>query len=295
MVVPCFDVAGVVMEVGTNCRRIKKGESVYGMAKFLGNRYMGAAAEFVAISERCLAKMPRNVSYLQAATFPMIALTTYQSLSRFSKDGTKILILGGSGGVGSFAIQYCKAKGCYVTTTCGERNVENVTQLGADRVLDYTKENWSQVLQGENFDVIFDCVGGEDNWVNSEKVLKPKGSFVTIVGDDVHSELTVTSALGLATSVIGRKLKSFFNSPQYYYVNVDSTKGSTQLIDIRNMIEGEFIKPVIQEQNVFNVQDIADAIELNKGGHVYGKVAVRVDADAEKNPDQMDLNVYIYE
>jgi len=182
-IVPCFDVAGVVMAIGEKVRRIRVGDSVYGMTKPVGNgkTNCGACAEYVAISERCVAVMPKTTSYLEAASFPLIALTTVQGIGRYVRDGTKILIIGGSSGVGSFAVQYAKAKGCYVSSTCSTKNLEMVSGLGADRVIDYTKENWGDLLAGGEYDVIFDCVGGIENWNSSSRVLKKKETLLLLL------------------------------------------------------------------------------------------------------------------
>jgi len=175
--VPCFDVAGIVTQIGENCRRLKVGDSVYGCAKVTGPRTQGALADFIAISERCLAKIPNNLTYLEAASFPLVGLTTIQGIGKITKDGMKVLILGGSGGVGSFAVQYCRAKGCHVTATAGERNIQFVTDLGADKVVNY-QDNWGEILAGENFDLIFDTVGGNENFGKAEKVIKKKERII---------------------------------------------------------------------------------------------------------------------
>jgi len=180
---------------------------------------------------------------------------------------------------GSFAVQYAKAKGCHVTTTCGERNVELLHQLGADRVINYQKEDWGDVLGGENFDVIFDCVGGVDNWNRAQRVLKGTGHYVTISGD-VQSKMNVGRLVGIAGSWIGRNFMSLFNHPQYSFFNIDATRGHIQLIEVRQLIDGGFIVPVIDHsRGNFNFDNIAEAFEYSMEGRSTGKLVIHIDED----------------
>jgi len=286
-IIPCFDIAGVVIETGIACKRLRVGDAVYGMAKFLGPRYCGGAAEFIAISERCCAKMPRNLTFLEAASIPMVGMTTIQSIGRYAKDNHKILVLGGSGGCGSFAVQYCKAKGCYVVATCGERNMNLLIELGADRVINYAEENWWEVLSGENFDAIFDTVGGAENWENSARVLKKKGAFATISGDK-QDKFSVGNIASLVANYIGRNAKSLVGNPSYSHITTDPTKANTQLIEVRGLIEGNHIKPVIKhENNAFNLENMVDAFNQIIDGHTTGKISIMVDGDANKRFDDL--------
>jgi len=265
--------------------------SVYGMTKPVGNgkTNCGACAEYVAISERCVAVMPKTTSYLEAASFPLIALTTVQGIGRYVRDGTKILIIGGSSGVGSFAVQYAKAKGCYVSSTCSTKNLEMVSGLGADRVIDYTKENWGDLLAGGEYDVIFDCVGGIENWNSSSRVLKKKGNFVTIAGD-VQDQMSVSRLFGIAGSWIGRNVMSLFNNPQYSYFTCNATRAHVQLIEVRQLIDGGFIKPVIDPEGIFTMDKLGDAFEKSMGGRTRGKIVIIIDEEHyQKNPSEMKI------
>jgi len=278
--IPCLDVAGVVVKVGENCRRVNVGMNVYGMAKAFGNTKFGAAAEYMAIPEVCLAMMPRNLDFVGAASLPLVALTTYQCCAHLMLDGTKVLILGGSGGVGSFAIQYAKARGCHVVSTCSERNVLLLEELGCDQIINYQNENWEEVLEGQKFDLIFDCVGGIDNWNNSHRVLRKNGSFVTIAGD-VQTPLSASRILDIGLNLVGRNLKYLFtDSPSYSYTIAKGNKGSTQLLEIRHMVEGGLIKPIVdRETNLFSLENLHEAFEYSMSGKVIGKVVVLVDSE----------------
>jgi len=290
-ITPCFDVAGIVVQVGEKCKRLKVGMNVYGMAKALGNRCCGAAAEYMAISERCLAMMPRNLDYIDAASFPLVALTTYQCCAKVFLDSTKVLILGGSGGVGSFGIQYAKARGCFVAATCSERNVLLLQELGCDQIINYQTENWEEVLNNMEYDVIFDCVGGIDSWKKAPKVLKKNGYYVTIAGD-VQDKLTPARLIDIAANYVGRNIKSLVgDTPKYSYPTCDGSKGSTQLLEIRHLIEGGFIKAVLdRESNVFHLHNLSDAFEYSMSGRVVGKVVVIVDETKEEfnNEEEID-------
>ena len=174
-----MDYSGVVVELGNGCsNRLQVGDAVWGKAN-LTNR--GTFAEYCVLPENCCFKKPQEISHAEAASQGVVAFTGYQALIGTAnlQKGQKVLILAGSGGTGSFGIQLAKnVLGAFVATTCSTRNVEFVTSLGADKVIDYRSENWADVLAGENYDVLYDCVGGETHWQDAHKILKPGGYFV---------------------------------------------------------------------------------------------------------------------
>jgi NADPH:quinone reductase-like Zn-dependent oxidoreductase len=185
--IPLEDISGVVVQVGSNCQRLRVGDKVFGKTK--GG---GAAAEYCAISECLVAQKPYTLSHEEAGSIPLAGLTALQALKKGKiKTGQKVLILGGSGGVGSLAVQIGKAHGAYVAATCSTKNVQWVRDhLGADQVIDYTQQDWVQVLKGQEFDIVFDTVGG--GWNDANMVAKSGSHFVTIVGDTKEqSKLTV--------------------------------------------------------------------------------------------------------
>jgi len=141
------------------------------------------------------------------------------------------------------------------------------------------KEDWGEVLVGENYDVIFDCVGGIENWNRAEKVLKTGGNYVTISGD-VQDKMSVSRLVGIAGSWIGRNFMSLFNSPKYSYFTTDSSKAHVQLIEVRQLIDGGFIVPVIDHsRGKFNFENIADSFEYSMEGRVTGKLVIHIDDD----------------
>jgi len=265
---------------------------VYGMAKgFPGSRICGAAAEYMAISERCLARMPNGLNFGEAASFPLVALTTHQAIGKQSRDGVKVLILGGSGGVGCFAIQYAKARGCFVASTCSERNFDLLRELGCDQIINYQTEDWSVVLKDMDFDLIYDCVGGIEHWENATEIANKKGShYVTITGDAQGEKLSVMKLANIAGSYINRNFWALVkDTPKYNYLTTDPTKGSKQLLEIRNLIEAGFIKPTIdKEQNIFKLSNLDEAFEKSMSGRTVGKLVVIVDDSEEKESDQVE-------
>src|SRR5437868_1897214 len=144
------DVSGKIIEVGPNVKKFKIGDEVY--ASFSTSK-MGAFAEYVSINENDLSLKPKNLSHDEAASIPLVGLTVYQALHEYAKikPGQKVFIQAGSGGIGTFAIQFAKAIGAEVATTTSEKNINWVEQLGADRVINYNKEKYNDILK--NYDV----------------------------------------------------------------------------------------------------------------------------------------------
>jgi NADPH:quinone reductase-like Zn-dependent oxidoreductase len=157
---PCtigFDVSGVVVEKGADVNNFEIGDEVYSRVP---QEQMGTVAEFVVVNSDMVAKKPDNVSFEKAAGLPLVGLTAIQALERVGlKENDRILIHAGSGGVGSFAIQYAKAKGAIVYTTTSTKNVDWVKALGADRVIDYKTEDYKEVAT--NLDIVFDTLGDD--------------------------------------------------------------------------------------------------------------------------------------
>ena len=162
------DVSGIVDEVGKNVKKFKKGDKVYSR---INENHVGTMAEYVVSNVKDTALMPSNLSFDESASIPLVGLTTYQVLVDIAKlsKGEKILIHAGSGGIGTFAIQLAKNLGAHVTTTTSTKNISFVRDLGADKVIDYTSENYLD--EGAVFDVVYDTLGGNYT-LDSFKVLK---------------------------------------------------------------------------------------------------------------------------
>ncbi len=168
------DVSGQVEAVGRNITQFKPGDPVFGTCK-------GAFAEYACAPESTLAMKPENVTFEQAACVPMAAFTALQGLRDKGKlqSGQKVLINGASGGVGTFAVQIGKSFGADVTGVCGTRNVDMVRSIGADRVIDYTREDFTK--SGQRYDLFFDCIGQHSLSV-CRRVLKDEGIYLGAAG-----------------------------------------------------------------------------------------------------------------
>jgi len=220
-----FDVSGVVVRTGKKCTRIQVGQEVFADAA-----RAGTFAEYVVAKECVFVEKPRNLNHHQSASVPLAALTAYQSLVTHGnfEYGDRVLIFGGSGGCGIAAIQIAKAFGASNITTTST-SVDLLLSLGADRVINYREQNWMEELKDEKFDVIFDCVGEENTFENSQNLLTQDGKFVCIV----------TKSKGIT-------------SPQWKHVFTDSSKSDPDLIIIKNLIEENKFIPIIDEAENYN-------------------------------------------
>jgi NADPH:quinone reductase-like Zn-dependent oxidoreductase len=173
--VPGFDISGDVAAVGSRVTRFKPGDPVYAM---LGPPRGGGYAELAVAPESAVARKAHSQRYIEAASMPIAALTALQGLRDLGrlKPGQSVLINGASGGVGTFAVQIARALGARVTGVCGPKNVGLVRSLGAEMVLDYTKEDFT--APGKTYDVILDAVA-KSSFANCRKVLAPAGTYVT--------------------------------------------------------------------------------------------------------------------
>ncbi|WP_373894635.1 NADP-dependent oxidoreductase [Virgibacillus natechei] len=244
-----LDAAGTIKEVGKNVTKFRIGDQVFTRPDITRN---GTYAEYVAVDEQLVAKKPENLSFEEAASIPLVGLTSWQCLVDFAdiKQGDKVLIHAGSGGVGSFAIQLAKSFGAWVVTTCSTKNVEFVKSLGADRVIDYRNEDFTQVLA--DMDIVFDTLGG-DIQKQSYDVLKEKGCLVSIADQPDQ---------GLA------KEKSV--KAGYVFLDPDGE----QLKKIGELIEKDEIHPNVG--TVLRLEDIQEAHQLSETHHAKGKIVLSV-------------------
>jgi len=286
-IIPCMDFAGVVVQTGKKVRTVFNGDEVYGYARaVLSSHVCGCAAEYVAVHETSVCVKPNNISFIEAASLPLVAVTAFQSIYRFLEEGCKILVLGGGSGTGAFGIQLAKAKGAFVATTCSERNLDFVQKLGVDMTINYKVDNWYEVLAEENdWDVVYDCVGDSPkNFDYSKAILKPGGAFVTITGDKPGKN-TVGKLIGVGLTIAGRKIHSLFSGPNYHHVLADSNQTSVQLPIITELIESGLIIPTVTK--VFPLDEIAEAYDFMSTGAAQGKIAISVVAEYvdTKNPE----------
>jgi NADPH:quinone reductase-like Zn-dependent oxidoreductase len=256
------DVAGRVEDVGENVEMLQPGDDVFGSPFMHG---FGAFAEYVCVSEDLLAPTPVNLSFEQAAAVPLAASTALQGLRDHGgiEPGHRVLIVGASGGVGTFAVQIAKHFGAEVSGVCSTRNVEMVKSLGADYVIDYTQEDFTQ--SGQQYDLIFQLAGTRSP-SECRRALTARGTLVLISGDSdgrwIGPVDRVIKTLVLSPFV-GQKMASFTVKP-----NKEDLRFLKQLIDAGNVM------PVIDK--TYPLSETPEAIRYLENGHARGKVVITV-------------------
>ncbi len=256
------DFAGTIETVGKGVTRFKPGDEVFGGRT-------GALAEYLCASaDRAVALKPSNVSFAQAATIPIAGVTALQGLRDKGKvrAGDKVLINGASGGVGTFAVQIAKSLGAEVTGVCSTRNLEMVRALGADHVIDYTKEDFGK--SGQLYDVVLDNVGTQP-LLQFKRALKPKGIYVMIGGGGTNDQ----GFLGPLVRPIKAMLLSPFVSQTMSMFFADLT--AKDLAVLAEMMQSGKLKPVIDR--TYKLSETAEAIKYLEQGHARGKVVVNTD------------------
>jgi NADPH:quinone reductase-like Zn-dependent oxidoreductase len=257
------DLAGVVEAVGKNVTQFKPGDEVFGISR-------GALAEYACASERGLVMKPPSLTFEQAASLPLAGLTALQGLHEGKiQPGQKVLINGATGGVGTFAVQIAKSLGAEVTAVCSARNVDLVRSIGADHVIDYTKEDFTKGDQ--RYDVIFDNVANH-SFAERHRVLAPKGICVLagMGGAGVKGGEAIRRIVG--NLFIARGLSSFTNQKFAQYM----TKMSKQdLIMLGDLIQAGKITPVIER--TYKLNDAPEALRQLDAGHARGKIVITVE------------------
>ncbi len=265
------DLAGVVTEVGSRVTRFKPGDAVFANIFDLGT---GAIAEFAVVPERIAVPKPANLDFVQAASIPMVGLTSWQALKERAnlRAGQKVFIPAGSGGVGTFAIQLAKQMGAKVGTTTSTGNVELVRRLGADEVVDYKKQDFEDVLR--DYDAVLGTVRG-DAMEKSIGILKPGGKIISLVGplDAAFARarrlnFILTFVFGLMSRKIMRLAKKRDVSYSFLFARPDAA----QLSEIGKLLEAARIQPVIDK--VFPFEQAKDALAYLSEGHSKGKVVI---------------------
>jgi NADPH:quinone reductase-like Zn-dependent oxidoreductase len=257
------DMAGEVETVGNAVTRFRPGDEVFG---FVGS---GGFAEYVSAHEKLLALKPTNLSYEKAATVPLAALTALQGLRDAGKirSGQKVLIVGASGGVGTFAVQIAKYFGADVTGVCSTRNVEMVRSIGADHVIDYSRED--VLNSGQKYDLIFQLAGTTSPG-GFRRVLTPRGTLILSSGDSKGRIIGPVSRLikaALLSPFISQAIPFFLMKPS-----------SSDLEFLKDLIEAGHVTPVIDR--TYPLSESADAIRYLETGHARGKVVIAVSGAA---------------
>jgi NADPH:quinone reductase-like Zn-dependent oxidoreductase len=248
-----WDFAGTVEAAGPGEPELQAGDEVYGVRT-------GAFAEYVAVVDG-VARKPAGLSFEEAAAIPTAGLTALQGLrdQLRLREGQKVLVNGASGGVGTFAVQVAKALGAEVTAVCSTRNVEQARELGADRVIDYTREDFTQA--GERVDVFFD-VAGSRRWRDCKRVLVPGGVLVQ-AGASKENPVGHIVATRIAAIGSGRRIANFVAKPTR-----DDLRALAQLA------EAGKLRPVVERRHPF--AELPEALTYVGEGHTRGKVVVTV-------------------
>ncbi|PLR61704.1 NADPH:quinone oxidoreductase [Pseudomonas sp. QC2] len=267
------DLAGVVVRVGASVRRFKPGDEVYARPP---QARIGTFAELIAVDENALALKPENLSMEEAAALPLVALTAWQVLvdSARLKQGQKVFIQAGSGGVGSVAIQLAKHLGAFVATTTSTANVEWVKALGADVVIDYKTQKFEQVLQ--DYDVVLNSLGA-DELEKSLTILKPGGQLISISGPPTPAFAQAQKlpwVVGLVMRLLSSGIRRKARNKKVSYAFVFMRASGAQLDKITALVESGSIKPVIDR--TFTFDSTADALSYVEQGRSKGKVIIKV-------------------
>lgn len=260
-----IDIAGQVESVGKNVTEFKPGDEVFGDCG-----WGGGFAEYVCVTEKNLAPKPANITFEQAGSISVAATSALQSLRDKGQiqPGQMVLINGASGGVGTFTVQMAKAFGVKVTGVCSARNLDLVRSLGADQVIDYTQEDFTQI--GLGYDLIIDNVG---NYTISDlkRALNPKGICV-IVGFTSLALLFQHMFLGPLMSLIGSKKIGILGTA---YGN------KKDLLFLKELLETGKIVPVIDRR--YPLKEVPEAIQYLEEGHARGKVVIIIEQVNHKN------------
>ena len=251
------DFAGTIESVGAAVTDLQAGDEVYGCRD-------GAYAEFVQ-AKAGVALKPANLTFEEAACVPMAGLTALQGLRDHGKleTGQHVLVNGASGGVGTFAVQIAKALGAEVTAVCSTRNVELARSLGADHVIDYTREDFTR---GEaRFEIVLD-IAGSRSWRELKRVLQPEARVIPIGGPKKNR------LLGPLPHMAGTRLKAIRSSRTVMFFVAKITREDLNVL--RELIEDGKVKPVVEKR--FALSELPEALRLMGEGHARGKLVISV-------------------
>ncbi len=253
------DFAGTVEAIGEDVTQFRPGDEVFGGRN-------GAFAEYVCVpQDRAVMPKPANLTFEQAAAVPVAALTALQGLRDKGQiqPGQKVLINGASGGVGTFAVQIAKALGAEVTGVCSTRNVDLVRSLGADHVVDYTREDFTR--NDRRYDLMFD-IAGSRSWSECRRVLNPQSTFV-IVGAPKGNRV-----IGPLSHIVKIRLAALRSSQKAVFFVAKFNKAD--MVVLQELLEAGKVTPVIDRR--YELSEIADAFRYMGEGHAQGKIVIAV-------------------
>ncbi len=261
-----YDLSGIVVEKGDEVSNFEIGDLVFSRVP---QEQMGTIAEYVAVNNNAVSKKPGNISFEEAASLPLAGLTALQSLEYAGiKENDKVLIHAGSGGVGSLAIQYAKAKGAYVYTTTSTDNVKWVKELGADRVIDYKTEDYKSIIA--DADIVFDTLGEKYSF-EAFQVIRQGGKVISVAGalDEETAKM-----FGMADYKLPEELAKLISAKDATYKYIFMHPNGTHLNEIKLLVEDEKIKPIIDK--VYSYTDSIDAFTHLASGRAKGKIVINI-------------------
>src|ERR1043165_2613071 len=256
------DYAGTVEAVGKNVTQFKPGDEVFGGK-------IGAYAEYICAGERAVTLKPANITFEQAASVPVAAITALQGLrdKGHLQKGQKVLIHGGSGGVGTFAVQIAKSLGAEVTAVTSSRNVDLVRSIGADHVIDYTKEDFTKTDQ--RYDLIYDLVNNH-SFSERRQILNPNGICVMVGlgGSGWHDE-----SWGRLAGALTTLFRSWFSKQKFAFFLANLNRPDLKIL--ADLMQSGKITPVIDR--TYELREVPQALKYLEQGHARGKVVVKIE------------------
>ena len=267
------DVAGVITKVGSGVTKFKVGDEVYSRP---ADFRIGTFAEYISVNESDIALKPKNISMEEAASIPLVGLTVWQALVEKAnlKKGQKVFIQAGSGGVGTFAIQFAKHLGALVATTTSAGNIALVKSLGADAVIDYKSEDFETKLK--EYDVVLNSQD-KKTLEKSLRILKPNGKVISLsgppdldFGKQINANVFLKIVMRLLSAGIKRKAKTLGINFSFLFMRAEGN----QLSQITKLIESGAIQPVVDK--VFPFEQTNEAMEYVESGRAKGKVVIKV-------------------
>jgi len=270
--VPLFDLAGEVCTVGRSVRRFQVGDMVHCDNEIHG----GGACQFVNVEEDLICAVPSSLGFPEAAAVPLAGQTALTALDRAAVGvGDSVVVIGASGGVGSFVVQMAKALGAArVIAVCSARNESFVRGLGADEVVDYSVQSIDAAVPPKSIDAVIDCVGGKSQWLAARHVLRDGGRFVTIARDE-DGEVTMSAVIRLLPPILWRRFSSLFGR-RIRYLTVFLKATHTLLARVDAMIASGAVKPQVARIYPFSAEGVIAALEASRNGRVSGKLVVQV-------------------